>query len=71
MTSGDQGVSFPGKLVKSLIAIGEFWCMSWKKITTYDCIFLGEKQACTIIETVVFLGRQNIPLLEAIETMGF
>ena len=38
------------------------WCISGKKITTYDCIIFEEKQACPIIETVVFLGQQNISL---------
>ena len=50
------------KFLRSLIAIGEFWCISGKTVITYDCIFFGGGTGiiCPIIETVVFLGRQNI-----------
>ena len=52
-----------GNFKKSLMAISEFWCISGKKIITYDCNSLwGKTGVCPIIETVVFLGRQNIPL---------
>jgi len=69
--AGLHGASFPGKLLKSLIAIGEFWRISGKKIATYDCIIFLEKQAYVRLLKLLFYLGARISHLEAIETMGF
>ena len=41
---GGPGVSPPGKFLKSLIAVGEFWCISGKKITTGHGIVMRNRE---------------------------
>jgi len=55
--------------IESSIAIGEFWCISGKKIITYDRIISWERQTCVrLLKLLFFLGAR---MSEAIETMVF
>ena len=55
-----------GKFLKSLIAVGVFWCIFWRRKLPLLIAPFCRRQGipvCPIIETVVFLGRlQNTPL---------
>jgi len=47
------------------------WCISGKKITTFDCtIFLEQQAYVRLLKLLFFLGAR-ISHLEAIEMMGF